>query len=119
MPHPTAAGNRLEGAGLSRVAPRVIVAAAARLPLTGLPWKTASSASGERPGRDAAAWAPRNAELLLLPSGGVAAAVEAEAAALLDGQGVARAMDQRAAQVLGEPGIARLMVMPSPSSVQS
>ena len=45
-------------------------------------------------------------ELLLLPSGGVAAAVEAEAAALLDGQGVAGAVDRRAARVLGEPGSA-------------
>jgi hypothetical protein len=35
---------------------------------------------------------------------GVAAAVEAEAAALLDRQGVAGAVDRRAAQVLGEPG---------------
>ena len=37
---------------------------------------------------------------------GVAAAVEAEAAALLDRQGVAGAVDRRAAQVLGEPGSA-------------
>ena len=35
---------------------------------------------------------------------GVAAAVDAAAAALLDRQGVAGAVDRRAAQVLGEPG---------------
>src|SRR6516162_4430331 len=59
-------------------------------------WTLACRRLGRRPRR----------EQLLLPSGGVAAAVEAEAAALLDGQGLARAVDRRAAQVLGESGSA-------------